>query len=411
MKILIVNTTLGSGGAAIATKRLADEFSKRGLEIKYFVKRNSLKSSSFNVDTSVLKRRRVNSYYERIKRYLSIMGFQYYFEIASKLKFKSILRSYEPDIVFLNNLHGDFVDISIIRDIKGSTKIVWLLHDMWPITGHCSYSYDCDRWLRGCGECPKLEEYPRIAFDRTRSLLSRKVRFLDQDNISLVAPSFWLFRCLKSFNENYQLRSSVHHIANFHSSDLASDLDKKSAKSMLGLSEQDYVICFCAEQVSSYRKGFDLLEKVLGNFFLRYDKKLTAIIIGKGKVSIEHENFNAIHLGEIENTRVLSSVLKAGDLFCNCSRADNFPNVMVEAMLNKMTCITFNVGGCSELVLSGNYSITPFDIHAYSSQINKHFDSDYNAVNERAYHKILEICSSHRIVDNYIKIFEGKMNE
>ena len=31
------------------------------------------------------------------------------------------------------------------------------LHDMWPFTGHCGYSYGCERWKTGCGSCPHLD--------------------------------------------------------------------------------------------------------------------------------------------------------------------------------------------------------------------------------------------------------------
>jgi len=31
---------------------------------------------------------------------------------------------------------------------------VFTFHDMWAFTGHCAYSYDCDRWKIGCGKCP-----------------------------------------------------------------------------------------------------------------------------------------------------------------------------------------------------------------------------------------------------------------
>ena len=38
---------------------------------------------------------------------------------------------------------------------------------MWSFTGHCAYSYDCERWKTGCGSCPYPDIYPAIRRDTT----------------------------------------------------------------------------------------------------------------------------------------------------------------------------------------------------------------------------------------------------
>ena len=47
---------------------------------------------------------------------------------------------------------------------------------------------------------------------------------------------------------------------------------------------------------------------------------------------------------------MVHSILKLSDIFILNSRGENFPNVILEAMINKVPVICTNVGGCSEIV-------------------------------------------------------------
>src|SRR6185503_5321033 len=62
----------------------------------------------------------------------------------------------QADIVHLHNLHGGFFSPAILPALSRAKSIVWSIHDMWPLTGHCYYPdmYECSRWQTGCGRCP-----------------------------------------------------------------------------------------------------------------------------------------------------------------------------------------------------------------------------------------------------------------
>jgi hypothetical protein len=78
------------------------------------------------------------------------------------------------DIIHLHNLHGNFFSFSILPKLSKVAPLVWTLHDTWALTGHCSYTYDCERWQSGCGRCPNLGEYPKISLDTTAMLWRKK---------------------------------------------------------------------------------------------------------------------------------------------------------------------------------------------------------------------------------------------
>lgn len=66
------------------------------------------------------------------------------------------------------------------------------MSDQWLFTGHCSYSYECERWKTVCGKCPHLSEYPALKHDRTALLWKLKQRY-QFSRSNLVAPSKWIY--------------------------------------------------------------------------------------------------------------------------------------------------------------------------------------------------------------------------
>ena len=75
--------------------------------------------------------------------------------LSSRLVTKSFLKKIDeihPDIIHLHNIHGYYINYRILFEYISSRNIpiVWTLHDLWPMTGHCSISNDCDKFTFGC---------------------------------------------------------------------------------------------------------------------------------------------------------------------------------------------------------------------------------------------------------------------
>jgi len=73
----------------------------------------------------------------------------------------------EADIVHLHWING-LVSMWNLRKIK--KPIVWTLRDMWPLTGGCHYSMDCDRYKVGCGYCPQLQSRHLLDLSKSNRL-------------------------------------------------------------------------------------------------------------------------------------------------------------------------------------------------------------------------------------------------
>ena len=106
---------------------------------------------------------------------------------------------YNPDLVWLHNIHGYYINFEkLFQWIKNrpDMKVKWTLHDCWAFTGHCAHftMAKCEKWKRGCHDCPERREYPRSLFvDNSRMNYRRKRSlFTGVKNMELITPSQWL---------------------------------------------------------------------------------------------------------------------------------------------------------------------------------------------------------------------------
>ena len=90
------------------------------------------------------------------------------------------------DLVHLHWVNG-LVGVKALRKIE--KPIVWTLRDMWPMTGGCHHSLDCERFQDACGMCPQLGS--TCEHDLTWLVLRRKQRAMPR-HLRIVGLSRWL---------------------------------------------------------------------------------------------------------------------------------------------------------------------------------------------------------------------------
>ncbi len=88
----------------------------------------------------------------------------------------------ESDIIHMHLIDGYF-SIYDLKKISRTKKILFSVHDFWLLTGHCAYPTGCNRFKKGCGECPDLLRYPQLRIDRTKILKKRKLKLLKSKNV------------------------------------------------------------------------------------------------------------------------------------------------------------------------------------------------------------------------------------
>jgi glycosyltransferase involved in cell wall biosynthesis len=350
--VLHISTSDTGGGAAIAAFRLHQALKKQGIDSRMAVKQRNSSDDSIIAYEDIRHRRKLAERLEKM---------QYSFE--RKMTTKSVSRSLAyfsddrvpgPDQLAgypqadVLNLHwvANFLDYQqFFKRIPRGQALVWTLHDMAPMTGGCHYAIDCNRFTKSCGACPLLgSDNPR---DLTRRIHNRKaaaLATLAPETTRIVAPSQWLAD--EARRSTLLGRFDIEVVPNGLDIETFVPRDRRIARDVLGLSQDAHVILFAADAVSDHRKGMDLLLEAIKGI----DTGCPTVLAAVGSAGPQIPK-GSVLLGRFENMHLMSYVYSAADLFVLPTRADNLPNVLLEAMACGIPCVSFDVGGVRDAVL------------------------------------------------------------
>ncbi len=147
MRVLLVNTSERTGGAAVAAGRLMVALQKNGVEVKMLVR----DKSSGNSDVVAVGNRFLMQWrflWERIVVWAANRFRKHHLfavdianagiDITSTPEFK------QADVIHLHWINQGMLSLRDIRRVLDSGKpVVWTLHDLWPCTGICHYPSRC----------------------------------------------------------------------------------------------------------------------------------------------------------------------------------------------------------------------------------------------------------------------------
>ncbi len=184
---------------------------------------------------------------------------------------------------------------------------------MWALTGHCGYSYDCERWKFGCGKCPYPDVHPPIRRDGTRIEWWLKNRVYSRSNLTLVSPSTWLKKLAKESMIN---RFPIKQIPNGVDTDIYRPLDSEQCRSLLGIPGGKHVLMFAAVNLKDHRKGGDLLINALQSLPQSLKAETVLIVLGQsGGTIAETVGIQTLDLGYVSSDRLKTIAYSAADLF------------------------------------------------------------------------------------------------
>ena len=341
MKILHINQSDISGGAAIAGYRLHQGLLAQEIDSKMLVE--NVKTDSDRIATVPRKTRIENQLY-RFTRYSGLNDINLFssFDIP-KYKFYQ-----DADILNFHNLHTGYFNYLAISKLTKTKPAIFTLHDMWSFTGHCAYSYDCDRWKIGCGRCPYPDIYPAIRRDSTSIEWKLKNWIYSKSNLTIITLSHWLTEQAKA---SMLSRFPIHHIPNGIDTDAYQPLDRHLCKAVLGIPQNKKVLLFGADSLKDKRKGGDLLFNALQQLPQSLKAEVLLLTFGNGSEAITAKlGIPTIGLGYISSDRLKSMAYSAADLFIFPTRADNLPLVLQESMACGTPMVSFDIGGVPDLV-------------------------------------------------------------
>lgn len=341
MKVLHINQSDTLGGAAIAACRLHKALLAQDVQSNLLVDKQQSDSA---LVTTIPRRRYLDSLSSRLVHHVGLN----YISHTSTFNISRHPFCVDADVLNFHNLHGDYFNYLALPKLTRQKPAVITLHDMWSFTGHCAYSFECDRWQTGCGECPHIDAYPAVPCDRTAIEWKLKQWTYNHSNLTIVSPSDWLS---KLANKSLLGRYQIHTIPNGLDVQRYRPLDKSICRAALDLPSDKTILLFSAQSLNDTRKGGDLLFSALSKIKPRLKENFLLLLFGESDSDIENSlNIPMRSLGYIGGDQLKALVYSAADLFIFPTRADNLPLVLQESMACGLPMVSFDIGGVPELV-------------------------------------------------------------
>ena len=284
--------------------------------------------------------------------------------VATK-RFLEEVRRYDPDVIWLHNVHGYYIHVGLLFDYLRSCgkQIRWTLHDCWSFTGHCAY-FDfagCNRWKTGCHDCPQKHTYPASkGLDGSRrNFEKKKALFTGIPNLTLVTPSKWLADLLK---EGYLGAYPVQVIYNPINTDIFKPTpgDFREKNGLL-----DKKILLGVASVWEERKGLRDFVKLCD--LLPEDWKI--VLVGLKPEESAGLPEKILALPRTNSAIELAALYTTADVFANPTYEDNLPTVNLEARACGTKIVSYDTGGCRETLGPGDVLVPKGDVAAMAAAI------------------------------------------
>lgn len=265
---------------------------------------------------------------------------------AATRRFLQQVREYDPDVIWLHNLHGYYLNLELLFGYLRTCgkKILWTLHDCWAMTGHCAY-FDfvgCDKWKTGCHHCPQKGSYPatKVLDGSRRNYEHKKRLFTGIPNLTLIVPSYWLRgRVQQSFLKEYPVEVVYNTINTEIFKPTPSDFREK-----YGLAGKKILLGVAS--VWEERKGlkdFIALSAML-------DESYKIVLIGLSREQIDSLPEAILGLPRTNSMAELAAAYTAADLYVNPSTEETFGMTAMEARSCGTEAIVYRDTACEEIV-------------------------------------------------------------
>jgi len=284
---------------------------------------------------------------------------------------------HRPDVVHAHNLHGEYFDLRHLPWLSHQVPVVLTLHDAWLLSGHCAHSFDCERWRSGCGCCPDLSIYPAVLHDNTAYNWRRKREIFQRSRLYVSTPSEWLMGKVRQSMvsaKEYRVIPNGVDLTVFHPG------DRVAARAHLGLANDAAVILFASTlgKRSPWR-DYPTMEAAVQRLAAgQMKRRIIFVCLGEDRTSDRIGRAELRFVPLQVDPRAVADFYRAADVYLHASRADTFPNVILEALACGTPVVATSVGGIPEQIEEGitGFLTPPGDAAAMSARIDQLLSTD-----------------------------------
>ena len=421
MKILIINTSDISGGAARAAFRLHDALLKNNIDSQMLVADKKSYVNSIMILSNKRMREKIWSKLDKVirivldklllaryKKTISKKFGMFSPQIITNKKLVKTVNEIHPDIVHLHWICLNFLSIADIAKINA--PIVWSLHDMWAFTGGCHYVADtgnimCDKYTQNCGICDFLgsKESKDLSF---KVLRRKKKAFTKIKTMTVIGLSKWLQNCAK--NSSVFTNKKVVNLPNPIDTRIFKPVDKFQSRVLWNLPKNKKLILFGAMAATSTPyKGFTELIEALNKI---NTESIEFVVFGSSEPQNSPKLPHKIHyLGHLHDDVSLVSLYSACDVMIVPSKRENLSNAIMESLSCGTPVVCFDIGGNSDMVnhkING-YLAQPFDTLDLAQGIDWVLNNEnYDELSQNAREKVVREFDYGIVAKKYINLYE-----
>lgn len=348
MRVVIISKSDTTGGAAVVSRRLMDAIRSEGVDARMLVV-EKLSDSPYVETVDMPMRYKYAFLRERLGIYLHNgldRGDLFKVDTADcglPLWRHPLVK--RADVVCLGWVNQGVLSLSGISRIKA--PVVWVMHDMWNLTGICHHSYECRRYKEECGLCQYLHGVGK-EHDLSCKVQRRKASLYSRKRIHFVAVSNWLAGKAK---ESSLLRDGDVAVINnpfLPAAEVAAECKP------LGRYADKLRILFGAARLDDPVKGFPILLAVMESLNVSYPDlagRVELVLFGDirdasllDRIVLEHR-----YLGRVSPSE-LRGIYERSDIVLSTSLYETLPGTLVEGQAYGCVPVCMRRGGQPDII-------------------------------------------------------------
>jgi len=317
----------------------------------------------------------------------------------------------DADVLTMHNIYGSCSYLGIPA-ITQSKPTVFVLRDMMSFTGHCFHSLDCERWKTGCGNCPYPNTFPAITVDNTHLAWKLKNWSFSRSRLAIVAQSTWMVAMAR---QSMLSRFPIHHIPNGIDTEVYQPRDQELCRSVLNIPKGKRVLMFMVTHLTSRLKGGDLFIKAVQGLPKSLKADTVILLLGRqGEKLANSLGMQSVYLGYVGSDLLKVMCYSAADCFVSPTRAESFPNVLLESIACGTPVVSQRVGGVPDLArhqVTGLLS-NPEDVDGFRDHIVELLENETlrSEMRQHCRRIALEEYSVNRQAQRYIGLYQQVLN-
>ena len=280
-------------------------------------------------------------------RWSKITGNRYGIGRITALKVIRLIRKEKPDLVHIHCANGSFVNVYLLMNWlkKNSMPTVLTNHAEFFYTGNCSYAFDCDRWMIGCGKCPQ-----KFSIIDTTAKWHRKMQksFAGFSNLVVTSVSPWV----KSRAEQSPIMSDLDHrlVENGVDTEIFHSCPREELWQRYGIQPNGrriilYVTaCFYGDNPQKGSQYLLRLAEKMAN------ENVLFVVAGRYVDNVKVPD-NIVLLGRISDQKELAALYSTADLALITSQRETFSMPVAESLCCGTPFVGFSAGGPESIAL------------------------------------------------------------